>query len=89
MAKKTAKKEKPKKKAKPFPEEYNRNFIVETLVDVVASESGIAKLGAIKEIRSMLSEETPDGEIDIDIHYVPITFDGEKFHADKSKGVKI
>ena len=76
-------------KKKPQPKEYNREFIVQSLLETAQEEKGIAKINALKEIRSMLSEEQPDKELDIDISFVPIVYDGEKFKADKSKAVKI
>lgn len=82
MAKKKAKK-KTKPKEKPLPENYNRRYIIERLLDQV-TQDGIAGISAAKELRSMLGEETPSKDIDLKIAFVEINFDGYEFTADKS-----
>lgn len=89
MAKKKSAKKKPASKRKsspeedPLPENYNRKYIIERLLDQV-TQDGIAGISAAKELRSMLSEEMPSRDLDISVAFVEINFDGYEFTADES-----
>jgi hypothetical protein len=78
-----------KKPPKKLPKNYNRSFLIDSLLDMVDKERGVSKATALRELRSMLAEETPPVDIELDIAFVPIVFDGEAFHADKSKAIKV
>ncbi|GAG47043.1 unnamed protein product [marine sediment metagenome] len=69
-------------------EDYNRDFIIQELI-TAAGGDGMAKIGALKELRSMLSEEQPDEDLEVDIAFVPIVFDDENFVASMAEAVEI
>ena len=77
------------KEVKPYPDTYNRHYIVQELLRTAQDEKGIARINALKEVRSMLDEETPPSDLEVDVAFVPLIFDGENFRADKSKAVKL
>jgi hypothetical protein len=57
---------------------YNRDYLIDKALEKV-DEDGIAGMQALKELRSMLSEEKPDVDLILDVAFVPLTFDDEKF----------
>jgi hypothetical protein len=69
-------------------EDYNRDFIIQELIRT-AEGDGMAKIGALKELRSMLAEETPPVELEVDIAFVNLVFDDENFRADKANSVML
>jgi hypothetical protein len=77
-----------KKKDAPLPEKYSRRFVIDRLLSQ-ADQDGMAGIGAVKELRSMLKEEQPDIDLIIDAYFVPIVFDDTKFIASLSKATKI
>ena len=65
---------------------YTRDYLIGKALEKV-DEDGIAGLQALKELRSMLSEEKPDEDLILDVAFVPLTFDDEKFTPDLSASV--
>ena len=67
---------------------YNKSYLIDELVEKVAEE-GITGISAAKELRSMISEEKPDVDLEIDVCWVNIVFDDEKFYACKGEAEEI
>lgn len=95
--KKTVAKKKPKGKAEDKKKkrhlgksnpDYSRDYLIDQLVTKVA-EDGITGINAAKELRAMISEETPDVDLVVDAYFVPIVFDDAQFIACMSKAVKL
>ena len=65
------------------PDEVN-----EILSSIARQANGVAALNAIKVIREDIREnDLSTKDIEIDIAFVPIAFDGENFISDKSKQI--
>ena len=73
---------------KKIKQEFNRQFIISQLLDRAKNE-GISGVNALKELRSLLTEEQPAQDIDLNISFVPIVFDGYKFHANLDEEIEI
>ena len=86
MAKKKAKTK--KKEPEELPENYNRRFVIDRLL-AQADQDGMAGIGAVKELRSMLKEEQPDVDLVVDAYFVKIKFNDADFVADMSDAEKI
>jgi len=83
-----SKKDSAKKATNITHDDYSRDFIIQELIEAAGGD-GMAKIGALKELRSMLAEEQPDEDLELSIAFVPIIFDDENFVADMSKAKKI
>ena len=90
----SGKKAKEKEEVKPKPTKtkgskdprYSRDYLIGKALEKV-DEDGIAGMQALKELRSMLSEEKPDEDLILDVAFVPLTFDDEKFTPDMGASV--
>ena len=82
-------KKKTSKKSTPKNPKYNRQHLIDRLVAVGDAGDGVANVSALKELRTLMAEDTPIQEIDCRIMFVPIRFEDKLCIAKESEAEEI